>query len=104
MFFWIQLAIHMAMFLMIIGSVFVMPVLFVMGDMPWYIFGPLETLSVNLIFSTLKDCALTKLENKVRVGLGWRPIGGFFGSYFVKPVKILFGVKRVESKRSPEQT
>lgn len=84
-FFWIQLAFHMLLFFMNVAAIFVLP--FVMLPDQWYLWAPLETYLVNLIFSSNKECVLTKLENKVRVALGWRPIGGFFGHYFLKPFK-----------------
>lgn len=96
-FFWLQLAFHMAMFFMNIGAIFVLPFY-----SPWYIWAPLDTFLINLMFSTNKDCALTKLENKVRSSLGWRPIGGFFGSYFLKPISKLLGVRRENGSKKEE--
>ena len=82
-FFWVQLVFHMVLFFMNIAAIFVLP--FMTLPDQWYLWAPLETYLVNLTFSTNKDCALTKLENNVRIRLGWRPIGGFFGHYFLKP-------------------
>ncbi len=53
---------------------------------PWYIAVPLCS---SIVWGSLTrfHCPLTRLENRVRLKLGWRPIRGFVGHYFFKPVR-----------------
>jgi hypothetical protein len=61
---------------------------------PWYIAFPLAVLVTWHASSRVVDCPLTRFENSLRKSLGMKPIGGFIGHYFVRPVKRLLGLSR----------
>ena len=46
---------------------------------------PLISFLIRL--SVTRDCPVTDCENKLRVKLGMKKIGGFIGHYFIKPLK-----------------
>lgn len=50
----------------------------------WYIFIPLQSFIVNLAFSTVWDCQLTKLENLLRKKTGRPTINKFVKHYIIK--------------------
>jgi len=52
----------------------------------WYVAVP--CMAFIFFFATTRvDCQLTNLENKIRVRLGKKRIGGFIGFYMFKPLK-----------------
>lgn len=64
----------------------------------WWIWIPFEVLIVNLIFGR-GDCPVTRWENDLRKALGYKPIGGFVGHYFKRPVYRLLGLGRAVQKQ-----
>jgi hypothetical protein len=59
----------------------------------WIIAVPLMTFI--FFFSTTRvDCQLTNLENYIRKRLGLKKIGGFVGTYILKPLKNLYKRKK----------
>lgn len=55
---------------------------------PWYIYLPLVSLLVNLLFAPV-PCPLTRMENKIRRKLGMKEIRYFVGHYVIWPIKRL---------------
>jgi len=67
-----------------LGAIIVLPILFLMGKVPWYYGFPIMTwLSVSAC--TRLDCPLTRYENKIRKKLGKEPVSGFIKHYFYSP-------------------
>ena len=77
-----------------LGSIVVLPVLCLTGDVPWYIVFPLMTwLSVSAC--TRINCPFTNYENKIRKKLGKPPVDGFIKHYFYSP----YIIKPAKEKR-----
>ena len=56
---------------------------------PWYISFPLCSYIFWILQSSVVDCPLTKLENKLRKRLEMREIRGFVGEYAIRPYRKL---------------
>ena len=81
-----------------LGAMVALPVLFLMGEVPWYYGFPLMTwLSVSAC--TRIDCPFTRYENKIRKKLGKPPVDGFIKHYFYSPYVIHPAKKRRRAKR-----
>lgn len=90
--FYSLVASHIILVIGVVLSFFILPVY-----APWYIAMPVMTFI--WFFSTTKvDCQLTNLENAIRTRLGMKKIGGFVGTYFKKPLKLLM-MQRRRNKR-----
>ena len=63
---------------------------------PWYIALPIETVLVNLMFSSV-PCPLTRLESKLRQQLGMPEIKHFVGYYIVWPIREWWHARSVRS-------
>jgi hypothetical protein len=75
---------HAAVIVVNITAFFVLPFMY-----PLWIWVPLNSFILTVTF-TREQCPLTRLENRIRVGLGKKRIGGFMGHYFVKPTRRFF--------------
>ena len=81
-----------------LGAMVVLPILFLMGEVPWYYGFPLMTwLSVSAC--TRVDCPFTRYENKIRKKLGKPPVDGFIKHYFYAPYVINPAKKKRRAKR-----
>jgi hypothetical protein len=92
--------VHAAAIVGVVASFFVLP----FSGTYWYYWLPMEVLIINLVFSR-GECPITRFENKIRKSLGYKPIGGFVGHYFKRPVFAAFGKRRrlkMEAKLEPE--
>lgn len=79
------IAAHAAVVIGVTVAFFLLPF-----NAPWFIALPL--MSFIFFFSTTRvNCRCTDLENNLRKELGMKPIPGFIGYYFLKPLKKLFG-------------
>lgn len=59
------------------------------GRVPWYVAMPCCCI-IFYLGTARVECPSTRFENDVRRRLGWRPVSGFFGHYFLKmPKKII---------------
>lgn len=86
--FYLLIIVHIAMVIAVFFAFFILPFY-----TPWYISIPLMTFI--FFFSTTRvECQLTNLENGIRKRLGRKKIGGFVGHYFIKPAKIVIGLKK----------
>jgi len=54
---------------------------------PFWVWLPLNTWMMHLIFSPVLVCPLTIWENRLRNKLGWEKIGTFFKHYYIRPYK-----------------
>ena len=84
---------HLMILIINIAAVFVLP----FTGMSIFIWIPLETFLVGLVFNSSWKCPMTIAENKIRKALGMRQISGFIGHYFMKPIYIMLDP---EHKRS----
>jgi hypothetical protein len=80
---WLVIAVHMLVIFGIVTSFFILPF-----RVDWFVALPLMVFIVYLTFTRV-DCPLTNLENVLRRRLGKNRIGGFVGTYYIKPVKKL---------------
>jgi hypothetical protein len=48
---------------------------------------PVLSLGVWQMTTGGRTCPVTKLENLLRSYVGWKPIRGFVGHYYIKPVR-----------------
>lgn len=78
---WAVVTFHMAVVIFNILALFIVPFL-----QPWYIALPIDTLIVNLMFSSV-PCPLTRLESKIRKKLGMPEVRFFVGHYIVFPLR-----------------
>ena len=69
----------------IIGFLVSVPLL-VMNE-PFWVWLPVNTWILHLIFSPVLVCPLTIWENKLRKKLGWEKIDTFFKHYYIRPYK-----------------
>lgn len=70
-------------FIFVIGnflSIFILPFC-----TQWWIYIPIITWEINLIFSRSLECPATRLENYLRTSLGMPTISTFVKHYFIKP-------------------
>lgn len=76
-------AIHFVFVIGNIASIFILPFY-----VPWFIFIPLITFEINLIFNrAFASCPITSLENKIRTKLDKPIIKSFLGHYVFWPVR-----------------
>ena len=54
---------------------------------PFWVWLPLNTWILHLIFSPVLVCPLTIWENRLRKKLGWEKIDTFFKHYYIRPYK-----------------
>jgi hypothetical protein len=54
---------------------------------PFWVWFPVNTWIMHLIFSPVLVCPLTIWENRLRKKLGWEKIGTFFKHYYIRPYK-----------------
>ena len=81
-----------------VGAIFALPILFVIGEVPWYYGFPVMTwLSVSAC--TRIDCPFTRYENKVRRKIGKEPINGFIKHYFYTPYVVNPAKKKLRKNR-----
>lgn len=86
--FYVLVVFHILMVIAVFLAFFILPIY-----ASWYISVPLMTFI--FFFSTTRvECQLTNLENNMRKKLGLKKIGGFVGHYFLRPVKIMLGMKK----------
>lgn len=74
---WITVAAHAAICVANIAAAITLPLL--QYDIPWYVWVPLETYVLNVIF---QGCPVTKFENALRQAAGLPKIHSFAGHYF----------------------
>jgi hypothetical protein len=98
----LTIAVHAFFLVGNIASFFALPIM-MLGE--WYVWIPLWSFQVNLMFNRSWKCPLTELENRYRKKLGMKPIGGFVGHYIKKPIYIALGIKkkRVDNENHPER-
>ena len=77
-----------------LGALVVIPILFLMGEVPWYYGFPIVTFLSQLACTRI-DCPFTNYENRVRKKLGKPPVDGFIKHYFYSP----YVIKPVTRKR-----
>lgn len=87
--------VHAAFTIGVVCAFFVLPF-----KQPWEVWVPLEVLIVSLTFGR-HECPVTRLENYYRRRLGYKPIGGFVGHYFKRPVWKALGIKRMPKEEQP---
>ena len=54
---------------------------------PFWVWLPVNTWILHLIFSPVLVCPLTIWENRLRKKLGWEKIDTFFKHYYIRPYK-----------------
>ena len=92
---------HWIIVLANLGAMIILPVLCLMGEVPWYYAFPIVTF-LSQLACTRFNCPFTNYENKVRKRLGKRPIDGFIKHYFYSPYIINPAIERKRKLRQQQ--